>query len=191
MIYGYARVSTTTQDTALQLEALHRQGAELIFQEKRSGVKARPELLRLLSLLRRGDKLVVYKLDRLARSLSDLLAILSRIEAVGAAFVSCTESVDTSTPAGRMLMHVLGAFAEFERSLIRERCMAGQQAARAAGVHCGRPRSLSAAAEAELVAAWLHGGYTMQALAVKFGIHLASAKRAIYRATKPNSSSLR
>ena len=121
MNFGYARVSTSEQETTLQLDALKRAGVKQIFQEKRSGVATRPVLADLLKQLKKGDKIYVYKIDRFARSLIDLLGILQKIETVGATFQSLTETIDTSTGAGRMMMHMLGAFAEFEQRMIPER----------------------------------------------------------------------
>lgn len=139
---GYARVSTVEQDTALQLDAMSRAGVSTVFQEKRSGVAARPQLELALASLVPGDVLVVYKVDRLARSLTDLLRIIDRVEAAGAAFKSLTEPIETSSPLGRMMLQILGSFAEFERSTIRQRCAAGREAARARGVHLGRPNTV-------------------------------------------------
>lgn len=191
MIYGYARVSTTEQETTLQLDALYRAGVEQVLQEKRSSVGNRPILQLLLSMLRPGDVVKVYKIDRFARSLIDLLSILERIETAGACFQSLTEPVDTSTGAGRMMMHMLGAFAEFERGIIRERSVAGQQAARRRGKHCGRPRGLDASTEAAMVKLYDSGWYTLNSIALVFDAHPSSVKRAIYRVKKPNHSSLR
>ena len=190
-IYGYARVSTTEQSTAAQLAAFAREGITEVVQEKRSAMTKRPELDTLLLRLQRGDELVVYKLDRLARSLIHLLKLLEKLDARGVQFRSLTEPVNTTTPAGRMFTQMMGAFAEFERALIRERCAAGVAAAKARGQVFGRARSLSTEAEAELVAAYLTGGYTMHALAHSYGVHLSSVKRAIYRVTKPGHSSLK
>ena len=190
-IYGYARVSTTEQNTATQLAAFERAGITEVVQEKRSAATKRPELDALIRRLQRGDVLVVYKLDRLARSLIHLLKLLDDFEARGVEFRSLTEPIDTTTPAGRMFAQMMGAFAEFERALIRERCAAGFAAAKARGQVFGRARSLSTEAEAELVAAYLTGGYTMHALAHSYGVHLSSVKRAIYRVTKPGHSSLK
>ena len=160
-------------------------------QEKRSGVAQRPELQGLLARLRPGDVLVVYKLDRLSRSLRDLLRLLESLEQSGVTFRSLTESIDTSSPAGRMFCHMLGAFAEFERAMIRERCAAGFEAAKARGQTFGRARSMPPKIEAKLVRMYLSGNYTMQALGDHFGIHTSSVKRAIYRVTKPEHSSLK
>lgn len=174
----------------MQLAAFKRAGVKQVVQEKRSGVAKRPELAALLCRLRPGDTLAVYKLDRLSRSLRDLLRLLESLEERGINFRSLTESIDTSTPAGRMFCHMLGAFAEFERAMIRERCAAGFEAAKARGQKFGRERSLPAKTEAKLVRMYLSGQYTMQALADYFEVHTSSVKRAIYRVTKPNHSSL-
>lgn len=183
MIFGYARVSSSEQDTTLQLDALTRAGVDRIFQEHRPGAGVhRPELERLLEQLRAGDLVTVYKIDRLARSLSDLLHILARIEAHGAAFRSLTEPIDTSTPTGRMLMQLLGAFAEFERGMIRERSIAGQRAAMDRGKHCGRPATLSHAEGLRAAELYRSGQSTLSALARLHGVHLSSIKRAIKRA---------
>lgn len=188
--YGYARVSTTHQENHLQIDALQRAGANVIIEEKASGVRSRRELSALLAKLRRGDCILVYKLDRFARSLLDLLGIIAKIEAVGATFRSLTESIDTSTPAGRMMLQMFGAFAEFERNIIRERSMAGQKAARERGRHPGRCRVLPLHDESEAVRLYLAGGQTMHGLSVRFGVSSSAIKRAVYRVTKPSSSSL-
>lgn len=121
MIYGYARVSTQEQDTAMQISAFKVLGVEKIFEEKASGARYdRPVLWRCLDTLRTGDQLVVYKLDRIARSLADLLRILDKIERAGASIRSVTEPIDTCTATDRLMLQILGAMAEFERSLIRE-----------------------------------------------------------------------
>lgn len=189
-IFGYARVSTTEQETTLQLDALRRAGVSCIYQEKRSSVGRRPQLEALLSVLSPGAIVKVYKIDRFARSLIDLLSILERIEAAGATFQSLTEPIDTSTPAGRMMMHMLGAFAEFERSIIRERSMAGQRAAAERGVKMGRPRGLTKKQEEKMVQMYNSQKHTIEALAYHFDCHPSTAKRAIYRVNKPTSSSL-
>lgn len=138
MLVGYARVSTVQQDTALQRAAFARAGVRKVIEEKRSGGGSRPLLEALLGKLKPGDIVVVYKIDRLARSLVDLLRILQRITDAGAQFRSLTEPLETATPVGRMMLQLLGAFAEFERALIRERCCAGLYAAMARGVAVGR-----------------------------------------------------
>lgn len=138
MLVGYARVSTSEQETKAQVHALRRFGVRRLFSEKGSGVGPRPELRRALSVLRPGDVLVVYKLDRLARSLKDLLSLLDELGRGGCAVKSLTEPIDTSSAIGELVLQILGAVAQFERSLIRERCDAGRKAAMARGVQFGR-----------------------------------------------------
>jgi len=161
MLLGYARVSTTEQDTALQLAALKQVDATAIWEEHRSGVKQRPALEDLLATLAPGDTLVVYKVDRLARSLTDLLRIAQRIEDSGASLRSLTEPIETGTPAGRMIFQLLGVFAEFERSVIRERCEAGRTAAKARGTRFGARRKI----DYEAVIRMRDAGETMVAIA--------------------------
>lgn len=157
MLVGYARVSTNAQDTDMQLRALRRAGVKTIYHEKTSSVGQRPELQRLLSHIAPGHRLVVYKLDRVARSLKDLLLILERLEASGAGFQSLTEPIDTATPAGRLMLQMLGAVAEFERSLIRQRTISGQVAAIKRGVQWGRPKLLTEKQESEVWSLYLLG----------------------------------
>jgi len=127
MLIGYARVSKIDQqDTRAQVKALKEAGCKRIFEESASGGRwDRPELHRALDQVRHGDVLVVWKLDRLSRSLKDLLYILEKLTEAGGGFRSITEHVDTTTPAGRMMLQMLGAFAEFERSMVRERTRMG------------------------------------------------------------------
>jgi DNA invertase Pin-like site-specific DNA recombinase len=121
MLIGYARVSTDDQDTAAQVAALKAAGCERIFREKASGGRwDRPELHRLLDQLRKGDVLVVWKLDRLSRSLRDVLIIMERLAEAKAGFRSLTEAIDTTTPAGRMMMQMVGSFADYaERGIMQ------------------------------------------------------------------------
>jgi len=131
MLIGYARVSTQEQETRAQLDALTKAGVDQLHEEKRSGATMRrPVLDQILRNIKRGDTLVVYKLDRIARSLKHLLAIIERLQDHGADFKSLTEHIDTNTPAGRLMLQMLGAFAEFEREMIRERTRSGMQAAK-------------------------------------------------------------
>ena len=148
MLIGYARVSTDDQDTAAQVAALTAAGCARIFHEKASGGRwNRPQLLQLLTHLRHGDVVVVWKLDRLSRSLRDVLTLMAQLGDAGAGFRSVTEAIDTTTPAGRMLMHMVGAFAEFERTMLRERTQAGVEAARQERARGGPPpQALPAAA---------------------------------------------
>ena len=140
---GYARVSTDEQTTAAQLHQLKAAGCEIIFQEQASGAGKRPELAKALDALTAGAALVVWRFDRLGRSLPDLLQIVERIEQEGAHLVSLTEQIDTGSSAGRMVFHVMAALAQFERDLIRERTKAGLEAARAEGRIGGRPKALT------------------------------------------------
>ena len=132
-VIGYARVSTKEQDLSLQLDALSKYGCDRIFTDKISSVKERQGLTDALGYLRDGDTLVVWKLDRLCRSLPDLIKISEQIRTAGAQLVSITESIDTSTPAGRLYFNILGALGQMERELIQERVKAGLAAARRRG----------------------------------------------------------
>ncbi len=144
MLIGYARVSTQDQNLDLQLDALDREGAEKVFTDTVSGAQAaRPGLDEALSHLRSGDTLVVWKLDRLGRSLRHLIDTIQALSDRGIGFKSLQESIDTTTPGGKLVFHVFGALAEFERDLIRERTNAGLKAARARGRKGGRPKSLT------------------------------------------------
>ena len=145
MHIGYARVSTTDQRLDLQLDALQRAGCERIFTDQLSGAKAdRPGLQSAASHLRAGDTLVVWKLDRLGRTVRQLVEFVSNLEGRGVHFASLTDGIDTGTPSGRFFFHVMAALSEMERDLIRERTRAGLDAARACGRQGGRPRKLSA-----------------------------------------------
>ena len=180
-IYGYARVSTTDQNTAVQLAAFERAGITNIVEEKRSAVKDRPELERLLAVLQPGDVLAVYKLDRLARSVLHFSQVFERLKAKGVGFRSLTESIETDSPQGRMFIHMLSAFAEFERELIRERCLAGQRAARAAGKTWGKKRALPDDLVAEVVTAWRSGWYDQKTLADMVGCSISVLRDHIHR----------
>lgn len=144
----------------------------------------------MLRMLKPGDQVIVYKLDRIARSLKDLLRIIERIEEKGAQFRSLTESLDTTTPAGRMLFHMVGAFAEFERELIRERTRAGMAAAVKRGVKLGRHYAMSREEEAQALRLWYQGMMTKTAIARMFGVHMSSIKRAIKRDQENQQPSL-
>ena len=180
-IYGYARVSTIDQNTAVQLAAFERAGITNIVEEKRSAVKDRPELERLLEALQPGDVLAVYKLDRLARSVLHFSQVFERLKAKGVGFRSLTESIETDSPQGRMFIHMLSAFAEFERELIRERCLAGQRAARAAGKTWGKKRALPDDLVAEVVTAWRSGWYDQKTLADMVGCSISVLRDHIHR----------
>lgn len=144
MLIGYARVSTQDQDPALQHDALTQAGCERLFTEKASGAQRdRPQLHAALEYMREGDTLVVWKLDRLARSLKQLVETVEDLEQRGIGFRSLTEAIDTTTSGGKLVFHIFAALAEFERALIRERTMAGLASARAQGRTGGRPPALS------------------------------------------------
>jgi DNA invertase Pin-like site-specific DNA recombinase len=137
--FGYARVSTLDQDPTLQLDALAAAGCAKVFEDRASGARAdRPGLQRALDYVRDGDVLIVWKLDRLGRSLPHLIETVSVLEKRGVGFRSLTEAIDTTTPGGRLIFHVFGALGEFERDLIRERTRAGLKAAAARGRRGGR-----------------------------------------------------
>lgn len=185
-LIGYARVSTQDQETTLQLDALRAAGVSKIYEEKASGasLERRHVLKTILANIRPGQTLVVYKIDRIARSLSDLLQILSHLDARKATIKSLTEPIDTSSAMGAFVVQILGAVAQLERAIIRERSIAGQKAAVARGARVGRRRALNPDDESRLVAEYSQGHHTMQHLAIKYGISLSAAKRCIYRATK-------
>lgn len=144
-LLGYARVSTTDQDASLQIDALNDAGCYRVFIDTMSGsLEHRPELDKLLDQLRPGDTLVVWRLDRLGRSIRHLIDQLDGLANRGVGFRTLQESIDTTSPGGRLVFHVFAALAEFERDLIRERTNAGLQAARARGRKGGRPPQLTA-----------------------------------------------
>lgn len=154
MKFGYARVSTQDQNLNLQIDDLLKAGCQEIAQEKISGAgKQRPALLALLEKLRAGDTLVVWKLDRLSRSLRDLIDLVTLLQKKEVGFVSLHDSIDTTTPQGRLVFTLFAALAEFERDVIRERTKAGLTAARARGRKGGRPKGLSKEAMAKAKAA--------------------------------------
>lgn len=180
MKIGYARVSTVDQDLELQLKALVEAGCERIFKEfGQSGAKRfRPELEECLDTLSSGDVLMVWKLDRLARSLPHLMELAEDFEAKGVNLKSLTEPIDTTTAQGKLIFQIMGAFAEFERNLIRERTMAGLQAAKAKGRRSGRiPVSPD---KIEAVEQLIQGGYGVLQACEAVGI----AKSAFYRRRK-------
>ncbi len=144
MLIGYARVSTQDQNPDLQRDALERAECKEIYIDRVTGTAAhRPELERARARLREGDTLVVWRLDRLGRSLKDLIEWVAYLEEQGVAFKSLQESIDTTTSTGKLVFHMFGALAEFERNLIRERTQAGLAAARARGRKGGRSKALS------------------------------------------------
>jgi DNA invertase Pin-like site-specific DNA recombinase len=146
MKIGYARVSTDAQETHLQMDALKRAKCGRVYEEKASGAKAdRPELMKLLDNARKGDVVVVWKLDRLARSIRQLIDTTAMLNERGVELYSLTENINTTTPSGKLTFHFFAALAEFERDVLRQRVNAGLKAARRRGRVGGRPKSLSEA----------------------------------------------
>jgi DNA invertase Pin-like site-specific DNA recombinase len=184
MKIGYARVSTLEQNLDLQLQALKKAGCRRTFREKISaGNRNRPEFQRMLDQIRAGDTIVVWKLDRLARSTRDLLETMETIQQAGGKFQSLSEPwADTTTRAGRMIMTIFSGIAEFERGLIRERTSAGREAARKRGVRFGRPRKLTPEQE-NLARRLVLEGKAVRELAVAFKVHAATIYRLAYSAT--------
>jgi DNA invertase Pin-like site-specific DNA recombinase len=181
---GYARVSTTDQNPQLQIDALTVAGCERLWTDRASGGStARPELSAVLDYARPGDVLVVWKLDRLGRSLPNLVQLLERLHDRRVGFVSLTEGMDTETAAGRLLFHVVGALAEFERSLIRERTAAGLAAARANGRTGGRPSTVSAT-QLRAAQAVIAAGNSNAFAARSVGVSRQSLGRALARARR-------
>ena len=192
-LLGYARVSKgDDQSNAAQLAALERAGCARLFEEAASGGRwDRPVLQDLMRQLRPGDVVVVWKLDRLSRSLKDLLHLMERIEAAGAGFRSLTEAIDTTTPAGRMMMQMVGAFAEFERAMIRERTSAGLAQARAEGRVGGRRSKLRDKQRAEIADSVLSGRKTGAEMARLYNVSQPTVSRIVSErrtaATRANS----
>lgn len=153
-VFGYARVSTVDQNLDAQKEELLKYGCTKIFFEKASGKNLdRPELKKLLNVLKENDVLVIYKLDRLGRSLKDLIELVNDLGVRKVDFVSLSDGIDTGTALGKLMFHLVGAFAEFERSLISERTKLGLGSARARGRVGGKPKGLSAEAQKKAVRA--------------------------------------
>jgi DNA invertase Pin-like site-specific DNA recombinase len=178
MLVGYARVSTQDQDTELQRVALDVAGCERIFRETASGAQRdRPELSAAIDFMREGDTLVVWKLDRLARSIKQLIETVEGLEARGIGFQSLTEKIDTTTSSGKLIFHIFAALAEFERGLIRERTVAGLEAARARGRVGGRPKRLDSAGLATATAMLRHSELTVAQVAKRLGVSPATLYR--------------
>lgn len=179
-LIGYARVSTTDQDHALQRNALNAAGCTRTFVETASGaLRDRPELGKVLDYLRPGDTLVVWKLDRLGRSISHLIEIVTALGERGIGFRSITEGFDTTTSGGKLIFHVMAALAEFERDVIRERTTAGLAAARAEGRVGGRPAKLTGAKLDHARELRAGGKHTVAAIAEIVGVSRATIYRAL------------
>src|ERR671917_2198913 len=183
MLIGYARVSTGEQTLDLQLDALAKAGCEKTYTETASGAAAeRPVLADVVGYLRPGDTLVVWRLDRLGRSLQHLIETIAQLADRGIGFKSLTEQIDTTTSGGKLVFHVFGALAEFERDLIRERTQAGLRAARARGRTGGRPKVLADAKKQALAQALYDGG---QADVATICRTLGISRATFYRYVRP------
>jgi DNA invertase Pin-like site-specific DNA recombinase len=182
-LLGYARVSSTDQQPRLQVDALERAGCHRVFTETASGARSdRPILEQVLDQLRPGDALVVWKLDRLGRSLRHLVDMITGLADRGIGFRSLQESIDTTTPGGKLVFHVFAALAEFERDLVRERTGAGLAAARARGRCGGRPSVLTGHKLQVAREMYASGEYTVAAIAKTLGVSRASIYRHLTRA---------
>jgi DNA invertase Pin-like site-specific DNA recombinase len=165
MIYGYARVSTEDQKLNLQLDALKNAKCDKIYKEKISAAKERPELEKMIGFLEKGDTVVVWKLDRLGRSLRHLIDLVKSFEEKKVKFVSLQDNINTQTAQGRFIFNLFASLAEFERDIIRERTHAGLNAARARGRKGGRPKGLSL--EAQLKAQYAKKLYEDRSLSIE------------------------
>jgi DNA invertase Pin-like site-specific DNA recombinase len=180
MKMGYARVSTNDQDTQLQIDALTLAGCERIYEEKQSGFKKdRSELQQCLKSLREGDVLVVWKLDRLGRSLQHLIELVTDLESRQIGFQSLTENIDTISPTGKLIFHIFGSLAEFERGLIQERVKAGLAAAKKKGKKFGRPEALNDK-DKDMAWAMFNGG----AAKIDIARHFKVTRQTIYTLLK-------
>lgn len=189
MFIGYARVSTLDQNTDLQVKALKSAGCKKLFVEKATGAqRERPELKAAIEYAREGDTLVVWKLDRLARSLKQLIETVEGLEHRNIGFKSLTEAIDTTTSGGRLVFHIFAALAEFERSIIRERTMAGLAAAKERGARPGRKPSLDANDIEAAKALLAKGDLTVVEVARRLGVapstlykHIPAARAVVTR----------
>lgn len=182
MLIGYARVSTPDQNLDLQLDALGKAGCERIFSEAASGVREERVALRdALSHSRAGDVFIVWKLDRLGRTVGQLVEFVRSLRERGVEFRSLTDGIDTTTPAGRFFFHMMAALAEMERDLIRERTQAGLAAARARGKQGGRRRVLSDRQVNQAKLLLRHPDQTMEGIASSLGVSRSTLYRAIAR----------
>lgn len=171
MLIGYARVSTDDQNLNLQRDALNQIGCEQIFEDQLSGAKAdRPGLREALNYARPSDTLVVWRLDRLSRSLKDLIEMVTFLDSKNIGLKSMQEAIDTSSSSGKLIFHIFGALAEFERNLIKERTQAGLQAARARGRKGGRPKSLNKDKQAVTVKLYVEKKHTVNQICQIMGI---------------------
>jgi len=188
MLIGYARVSMTAQNLDLQKDALHKAGCEKIFVDQiTTRAYNRPGLEKAMEFLRSGDTLVVWRLDRLGRSLKHLIELITQLEGKGIGFKSLTEAIDTTTSGGKLIFHLFGALAEFERNLISERTKAGLAAARARGRNGGRPPALNPQQQELTVKLYKEGKHTIREICQMMGI----SKPTLYGYLKKANSKLR
>lgn len=188
MKIGYARVSTADQNLDLQIRALEKEGCEKIYYEKASGARRdRPELIDALNYARSGDSIVVWKLDRLARSLNQLVSTVEDLNARGIQLVSLGESINTNTASGKLFFHMSASFAEFERSIIRERVLAGVRAAQAKGIVCGRPKKIDESTVKAAKAMLLYDELTVKEIAQRLGM----SEPSLYRYIKGGRSAVK
>jgi DNA invertase Pin-like site-specific DNA recombinase len=179
-LIGYARISTGEQNSDLQRDALEQAGCTRVFEDTASGsIATRPELEHALDHLRTGDTLVVWRLDRLGRNLRHLIETVRLLDERGVSFKSLTEAIDTSTPGGRLVFHLFGALAEFERDLIRERTKAGLDAARTRGRRGGRPTVMTPEKLDVARAMYDSRSHTLAAIAETVGISRATLYRSL------------
>ena len=180
MMIGYARVSTEQQETEAQLPELRKAGCKRIYEETMGGgTMDRPELAKCLERLEKGDTLVVWRLDRLGRSIRDLLQIVDRLDKSGINFISLKERFDTSTAAGRLVFHFFAALTQFEKELIRERTMAGLSSARARGRLGGRKKVLNAQQTRVVRTMWESREHTRHEIASHFTVSVATIDRVL------------
>ena len=171
MRIGYARVSSDDQNLSLQINALQKAKCKRIYEDRVSGAQAKRQGLdELLKTLREGDVVVVWRLDRLGRSLKDLLDLVEEIQNSGAQFTSLEEKIDTTSSGGKLIFHIFGAFSEFERNLIRERTFAGLEAARKRGLRGGRPKSLGRKQQKQLVTVYKSKKHSIAEICEMFGV---------------------
>ncbi|MER7447542.1 recombinase family protein [Microbacterium sp. NPDC097977] len=180
-VFGYARVSTSDQNAQLQIDELRGAGCGRILVETASGAGERPELIHLMDLLRPGDTVVVWRLDRLGRSLKDLIERVDDLHSRDVALRSLRETIDTSSAGGRLILHVFASLAEFERDLIRERTNTGLAAARARGRFGGRPRVLTSDQEQIARTAHQQGRMSVTEISVALGVGRSTIYRALRR----------
>jgi DNA invertase Pin-like site-specific DNA recombinase len=187
MLVGYARVSTQDQGIALQCDALEAIGGTKIFSDVASGATTHlPSLEAALEFARQGDTLVVWKLDRLGRSLKDLIERVNDLQARGVGFKSVQENIDTTTANGQLFFHIFGAIAQFERELIRERTLAGLQSARARGRLGGRPQALDARPRALAVTLYHESSTAVKDICATLGISKATLYRYVDGSSRPS-----